>query len=476
MKKNYSFVRSITFFVALAMAFGISAQSVGINTDGSAPNTKSILDIKSSTMGMMIPRVTTANRIGIGATLAEQSMTVYDTDLKSYMVYNGSDWTPIGILTDYWTDNGTGLVPKNNRVLALNTFPSTSYKLSIDGGTGIGSYIKNDGATDKFSLLLWNKGGTTLKAISGGTGTTGYPVTPAAIYAIGNGTHDGAFIIGKESGRGVYAQSQGTGAALEAWALGTGLAGLFRSGDVEMQEDAFIAGRAGVGTLTPVAKMEVKGATGNNEHIVTATSNYSGNSDIRAFNGESITNPGYGIGGNFKGGFRGVYGWADGQTYTGTVTGVYGKASGSSGIGTRTGIFGTASGGITNWAGFFSSGNVYVQNDLRIGTTGGASGYRLSVDGKIMAEEIRVQNSAAWPDYVFTDTYELKSLKEVEKHINEKHHLPGIPSAATIEADGLHLGDMQIRMMEKIEELTLYIIEQNKRIEKLEKELVNQPR
>ena len=93
--------------------------------------------------------------------------------------------------------------------------------------------------------------------------------------------------------------------------------------------------------------------------------------------------------------------------------------------------------------------------------------YTLNVNGKIIAEELRVDLSTSWPDYVFAQEYELKSIEEVEAHINEKHHLPGIPSAKEIEEDGLMVGDMQKRMMEKIEELTLYIIELNKEIENL---------
>ena len=96
-----------------------------------------------------------------------------------------------------------------------------------------------------------------------------------------------------------------------------------------------------------------------------------------------------------------------------------------------------------------------------------APGYALNVDGKIIAEELRVELSSNWPDYVFANGYKLKSIKEVEAHINEKHHLPGIPSAKEIEEEGLMVGDMQKRMMEKIEELTLYIIELNKEVENL---------
>jgi hypothetical protein len=91
-----------------------------------------------------------------------------------------------------------------------------------------------------------------------------------------------------------------------------------------------------------------------------------------------------------------------------------------------------------------------------------AAGYQLSVAGKIIAEEMRVQLKAAWPDYVFADNYKLKSLEEVEQHIKTNKHLPNIPAAAVVEKEGFDLGDMNKRLLEKIEELTLYMIEMKK--------------
>lgn len=91
-----------------------------------------------------------------------------------------------------------------------------------------------------------------------------------------------------------------------------------------------------------------------------------------------------------------------------------------------------------------------------------ATGYLLSVDGKVICEEARVQISGAWPDYVFDKKYKLLSIEDVEKHIQLKGHLPNIPAAAVVEKDGLDLGDMNKRLLEKVEELTLYIIELNK--------------
>jgi hypothetical protein len=70
-----------------------------------------------------------------------------------------------------------------------------------------------------------------------------------------------------------------------------------------------------------------------------------------------------------------------------------------------------------------------------------------------------VQAFASWPDYVFGDQYELMPIDELQKSIRLYKHLPNIPSASEVEKDGILVGDMQNRMMEKIEELTLYIID-----------------
>ena len=104
---------------------------------------------------------------------------------------------------------------------------------------------------------------------------------------------------------------------------------------------------------------------------------------------------------------------------------------------------------------------LYVSGDVRIGSATAATGYKMSVDGKIMCEELKVQLSP-WPDYVFAETYSLKTLEEVESFIQINNHLPNIPPATQIESEGLNVGEMQGRMMEKIEELTLYVIELNK--------------
>jgi hypothetical protein len=95
---------------------------------------------------------------------------------------------------------------------------------------------------------------------------------------------------------------------------------------------------------------------------------------------------------------------------------------------------------------------------VSIGTAYVPAGYKLAVNGSIISEEVRVELRGDWPDYVFKPDYDLMPLDAIENSIKEHGHLPGIPSAKEIKENGLHLGDMQKCMMEKLEELTLHII------------------
>jgi hypothetical protein len=101
------------------------------------------------------------------------------------------------------------------------------------------------------------------------------------------------------------------------------------------------------------------------------------------------------------------------------------------------------------------------------------SGYKLFVEEGILTEKVKVAvvNSGAWADYVFAADYNLKPLSEVEAFIKENKHLPNVPSADELVKDGLDLGKMQATQMEKIEELTLYIIEMKKEIEMLKNQI-----
>jgi hypothetical protein len=98
--------------------------------------------------------------------------------------------------------------------------------------------------------------------------------------------------------------------------------------------------------------------------------------------------------------------------------------------------------------------------NVGIGTTSPCSDCRLAVNGKIRAKEIVIDTG--WSDFVFYDNYALMPLQEVERFIKENQHLPGIPTAADVKKDGISLGNISAKLLQKIEELTLYIIDLKK--------------
>ncbi|UGU17923.1 tail fiber protein [Sinomicrobium kalidii] len=130
-------------------------------------------------------------------------------------------------------------------------------------------------------------------------------------------------------------------------------------------------------------------------------------------------------------------------------------------------------GGVDNAS--FRVSDTPTDNRIFLLTKGGRLGIgtvspdaELTVKGKIHTREVKVDlNGAVAPDYVFKEGYDLRSLEEVQAHIKEKGHLPGIPSAKEMEEEGINLKEMNLKLLEKVEELTLYIMEQDKEIKKL---------
>lgn len=122
----------------------------------------------------------------------------------------------------------------------------------------------------------------------------------------------------------------------------------------------------------------------------------------------------------------------------------------------------------------YTEGNCWFLNPGNFGIGTIDPQYKLDVRGTVRADEIIVNTMGA--DYVFDEDYNLKPLEEVETYIEENKHLPDIPSAEQVQQEGMRVSDMQTLLLQKVEELTLYIIEQNKKIQQLEQtiSLLNQ--
>lgn len=129
--------------------------------------------------------------------------------------------------------------------------------------------------------------------------------------------------------------------------------------------------------------------------------------------------------------------------------------------------------GLNFWKPFGSpnAGNYYLfladNGNIGIGTDNPGS-FKLAVEGKLGAREVKVTLTNPWPDYVFDPSYDLMSLDEIDAYLDEHKHLPGMPSADEVSKNnGIELGDMQVRQMEKIEELYLLLIDMNQKVKNL---------
>ncbi|HEY8938504.1 MAG TPA: hypothetical protein VIM65_24960 [Cyclobacteriaceae bacterium] len=257
------------------------------------------------------------------------------------------------------------------------------------------------------------------------------------------------------------------------------------------------SGGVGVGTSSPIGKFHVKSTSHSYLRLETSSSTYQTGLDL-ANNGQTLF---YVFNDN-----------ANALKIRATITGetdaiprmqfpysnknIYMVESGGNvGIGT------TAPGqkldvnGVVNATGFYINGQPFAgggsqwatspsgtsisytvsNGSVGIGTslTNNPNSYKLAVKGKIGAQEVQVENtSTTWADYVFEPTYKLRPLKEVRKFVELNKHLPEIPSAAEVRENGHKLGEMDVLLLKKIEEMTLYMLEQEERIKSLEEQVL----
>ncbi len=257
------------------------------------------------------------------------------------------------------------------------------------------------------------------------------------------------------------------------------------------------AQNVGVGTASPTARLEIQGVGNTTATTAMHIKNLAGNSLMQVFNNGNVgmlIAPSTGSttlrlnsvanGNNVDFLNNGIF---EGSISTNDTALVISSASnnffclGGCPPSNRLIIQPPTSGGIIST---FSPGRVgmftntpqtsfHVNGNMLLGgsdVTPGA-GYRLSVAGKIICEEVRVQVNAAWPDYVFEPDYPMIPLPLLEKQVMAQKYLPGIPSAAQVSLQkGVDMGDMQKQLLEKVEELYRYLFEMNNRILMLEQE------
>lgn len=178
-----------------------------------------------------------------------------------------------------------------------------------------------------------------------------------------------------------------------------------------------------------------------------------------------------------SGDYSTAFGWgATAQPFASFVVGRYNVITGATDSWIDTDplfVIGNGSSDITtkNAMTVLKNGKTLIGNPSLTSFQGTPDGYLLFVQQGILTEKVKVAvcTTTNWADYVFDEKYKLKSLTSLESFIKINKHLPNVPSAEEVVKDGIDLATMDSKLLEKIEELTLYIIDQNKRIEALEK-------
>lgn len=119
--------------------------------------------------------------------------------------------------------------------------------------------------------------------------------------------------------------------------------------------------------------------------------------------------------------------------------------------------------------GYVNTQGQTLSNRIRVNSTTPSYFKNLDVDGLIRAKEVRIETD--WADFVFDKKYQLPTLEDVEKHIKAYNRLPEIPSESEVKKEGVNIAEIQVKLLQKIEELTLYIIQQDKEIKALKSAL-----
>jgi len=437
-------------FIAI-LPYLLFAQSVGINTDNSQPDNTAMLDVKSNSKGMLLPRLSTAQRIGIASPAI--GLTVFDSDTYSFWTFRGDvmgGWVEtLHTLDKHWDRTGSNIFTTNGSGNVGIGTSSPAEKLTINATDPTISFL-NAGVAKAFL----ESGGNNITLGTYNANTTGNLVfntrdidrmfiTSAGNIGMGISNPVGRFQIG-------------TGNDASATSHGYLMMGPENGENLVLDNNEILARNNGVVSTLFLARDGSKVQLGNGAEGTGTKLHITSGNDVGLPNNLS----GYLMMGSQTGGNMVLDNNEIQVRNNGAATHLYlQNGGGNVYIGDATNFNSAHRLGV--------DGNTVITGNVRIGNTVGPSGYKLAVDGKVICTELLVRLVPNWPDYVFNKSYKLPGLNEVEDFINRYNRLPGIPSAKELETNGLNIGEMQKLQMEKIEELTLYIIELKKEIEKL---------
>jgi len=423
--------------ILICSAGETAAQNIGIGTN--TPDASALLDIKSSGKGLLIPRTSTAGRLIIAN--PAKGLMVYDTTVNSFWYFNGSAWGQVGGSTtgaSSWAVNGSDIYSTNAGNVGIGTTVPIG-KVDIRAASSYTSpalTIYDTGPLEYTKIQMQNASGANFWQIDALNNNTDlfnerFLIHNSRLGNIISVTGDGSVGIGPNNlfPGATLDVAKGTAPWGTAVFRGTNTFSYFNYGT---DENTYI--RAGKTT----SKVYI-----NDNH-----------------NGDVVIAKG---GGGVAIGREIPIASLDVERSTlGNSTAVFRGSENAS-------IINVISSEDTYIRGGKSTSNVIIADvgaSVGIGTATPDAAYKLSVNGIIRSKEIIVQTG--WADYVFDKNYPLKPLSEVEQYIEQNKHLANIPSAAEIEKNGLRVGEVQKKMMEKIEELTLYIIALEKKVNKLE--------
>jgi Collagen triple helix repeat (20 copies) len=414
--------------------------NTGIGT--TTPNPSAILDLSATNKGFLMPRLTSAQRTAVAA--PAEGLKVYDTDTKTFWYYNGTGWIESvsgSSSGGYWGFNGTNIFNTNAGNVGIGT-NNAANKLTVQSTPNNFGITHTDGTIQVSTFVGGSTGGGWIGTKSNhpfsfftNNSSALMTVTTTGNVGIGTNTPTNKFTVQTPTDNFGFTHTDGSvivGSFIGDYSAG-GFGGWlgtktnhplnFFTNNSLAQMTIAPGGNVGIGTTAPGAPLSYPNILGNKISF-----------------------------------------WRAGP-------------NNDFGIGINTGVMQFYTAGTDKIAFGYGNANAFIEKitfltgsgQVGLGTTNIGT-YQLAVNGNIRSKEVVVETG--WADYVFEKNYNLPGLAELEKFIQKNKHLTNIPSAKEIETNGLHLGDIQKKMMEKIEELTLYIIEINKQIQSLKKEII----